>query len=119
MTSNPIASAAKESRDRFLALVSELRPELHRYCARMTGSIIDGEDIVQDTLARAYFALPEDALARDEAVRASVSRFLELPPLQRSCAILKDFLEHSADEIASLLALSVPAVRAALHRGRA
>ena len=59
MTSNPIASAAKESLDSFLALVSELRPELHRYCARMTGSIIDGEDIVQDTLARAYFALPE------------------------------------------------------------
>src|SRR5580700_5894273 len=42
MTSNPIASAATEYRDRFLVLVSELRPELHRYCARMTGSIIDG-----------------------------------------------------------------------------
>src|SRR5262249_49131030 len=41
------------------ALVANVRPELHRYCARMTGSIADGEDVVQDTLARAYYALPE------------------------------------------------------------
>src|ERR1019366_2840302 len=27
------------------------------YCARMTGSIADGEDVVQDTLAKAFFAL--------------------------------------------------------------
>ncbi len=48
-----------EGRRRFLELVADLRPELHRYCARMTGSIADGEDIVQDTLARAYYLLPE------------------------------------------------------------
>src|SRR5215813_491831 len=47
------------TRERFLALVAEVRPELHRYCARMTGSIADGEDVVQDTLARAYYALAE------------------------------------------------------------
>jgi DNA-directed RNA polymerase specialized sigma24 family protein len=41
------------ARTRFLELVAELRPELHRYCARLTGSIIDGEDVVQDTLAKA------------------------------------------------------------------
>ncbi|MFT3699405.1 MAG: sigma-70 family RNA polymerase sigma factor [Kofleriaceae bacterium] len=35
------------------ALMTELRPALHRYAARMTGSIIDGEDIVQDTFAKA------------------------------------------------------------------
>ena len=35
------------------ALLAEVRPELHRYCARMTGSVIDGEDVVQDVLARA------------------------------------------------------------------
>lgn len=49
----------QEGRRRFLALVAEIRPELHRYCARMTGSVTDGEDLVQDTLARAYFALAE------------------------------------------------------------
>jgi RNA polymerase sigma factor (sigma-70 family) len=46
-----------EARDRFMELVDELRPELHRYCARMTGSVFDGEDVVQDTLAKAYYAL--------------------------------------------------------------
>ena len=45
------------AREQFLALVAEIRPELHRYCARLTGSVIQGEDIVQDTLARAFYAL--------------------------------------------------------------
>ena len=49
----------EEARGRFLALVSEIRPDLHRYCARMTGSVTQGEDVVQDTLARAYFELAE------------------------------------------------------------
>jgi RNA polymerase sigma-70 factor, ECF subfamily len=40
----------------FLETVSHLRPSLHRYCARMTGSVTDGEDIVQETLVE---ALPE------------------------------------------------------------
>ena len=34
-----------------LALADELRPELHRYCARLMGSVIEGEDVVQDTAA--------------------------------------------------------------------
>jgi hypothetical protein len=38
---------------------------------------------------------PDNALARDEAVRAAVSRFLELAPAQRSCLILKDVLDYS------------------------
>jgi RNA polymerase sigma-70 factor (ECF subfamily) len=41
----------------FLETVSQLRPRLHRYCARMTGSITDGEDVVQDALFRAYRSL--------------------------------------------------------------
>jgi DNA-directed RNA polymerase specialized sigma24 family protein len=41
----------------FLALVGDLRPELHRYCARLTGSVMDGEDVVQDSLASAFVAL--------------------------------------------------------------
>ena len=49
--------AMMEARDQFMELVDEIRPELHRYCARMTGSIFDGEDIVQETLAKAYYAL--------------------------------------------------------------
>jgi len=56
-----------DGRRRFLALVADIRPELLRYCARMTGSVADGEDVVQDTLARASFEL---------------SQMAELPPLR-------------------------------------
>ncbi len=45
------------ARDEFLSLVEGLRPELHRYCARLTGSVIEGEDIVQETLAKAFFTM--------------------------------------------------------------
>jgi len=156
-----------DGRRRFLALVAEIRPELLRYCARMTGSVADGEDVVQDTLARACYELsqmtelpplrpwlftiahhraidrwrreshraaepldaandvaadaalePEHAAARRQAVQAALSTFLALAPAQRACVILKDVLDHSLDEIAGELALSVPAVKAALHRGR-
>jgi RNA polymerase sigma-70 factor (ECF subfamily) len=50
-----------------ITLVASVRPELHRYCARLTGSVIEGEDIVQDTLARAFYAM---------------SQTLEVPPLR-------------------------------------
>lgn len=162
-----ILSQLEESRRQFLALVNDVRPDLHRYCARMTGSIADGEDVVQDTLARAYYELPElkelpamrswlfriahnraldylrryerrmeeplevaadiaaadlaepdIALSRQEAVHGAISQFLELVPAQRSCVILKDVLDYSLDEIATMLELSVAAVKAALHRGR-
>jgi RNA polymerase sigma factor (sigma-70 family) len=164
----PIVEELQEARCRFLALVAEIRPDLHRYCARMTGSVVDGEDVVQDTLARAYFELsglkelpalrswlfriahnraldvvgryerrmarpldaleddvdepeadPADILARQQTVDLAVSRFLLLAPQQRSCVILKDVLDHSLEEIATLLDLSVPATKSALHRGRA
>src|SRR5258708_5291056 len=54
-----LLSSLQDARRRFLDLIDEVRPELHRYCARMTGSIADGEDVVQDTLARAYYELSE------------------------------------------------------------
>lgn len=157
----------ERGRRQFLALVEHVRPELHRYCTRMTGSVADGEDVVQETLARACYELsqmralpalrpwlfriahnraidhwrhetyrvgepleaaadvagdavhePDNVLARDQAVRAAISCFLELAPAQRGCVILKDVLDHSIDEIAEELNLSVPAVKAALHRGR-
>lgn len=168
LANDEILSGLHESRTRFLALVAEVRPELHRYCARMAGSVADGEDVVQDALARAYYDLadlkelpplrpwlfkiahnraidflrgrqwrtnepldaavdiaadmalePDNALAREDAVRTAVCRFLELAPAQRSCVILKDVLEYSLEEIAALLELTVPAIKAALHRGRA
>jgi RNA polymerase sigma-70 factor (ECF subfamily) len=41
--------------------LTELRPKLHRYCARMTGSVFDGEDVVQEALLKAVEALPQTA----------------------------------------------------------
>src|SRR5258707_7115379 len=38
----------------FLETIAQLRPSLHRYCARMTGSVMDGEDLVQESLFQAY-----------------------------------------------------------------
>ena len=38
----------------FLETIHHLRPRLHRYCARMTGSVLDGEDVVQEALFDAY-----------------------------------------------------------------
>jgi RNA polymerase sigma factor (sigma-70 family) len=167
VASDDIIGVLEQGRRRFLALVDHIRPDLHRYCTRMTGSLADGEDIVQETLARAYYELPQltampplrpwlfriahnraidhwrreslrsnesieaalevadesalepdNVLARNQAVQAAISCFLELAPAQRGCVILKDVLGHSIDEIADELNLSVPAVKAALHRGR-
>jgi RNA polymerase sigma-70 factor (ECF subfamily) len=157
-----------ERRAGLLAQAGELRPELHRYCARLMGSVIDGEDVVQDTLVRAFVALqdleetpplrpwlfriahnraldllrsravrmaepidaasdvadsaspdPVEKLMREEAVKTAVSRFVELPILQRSVVILKDVLDESLIEIAALLDLTVDAVKGHLARGRA
>jgi RNA polymerase sigma-70 factor, ECF subfamily len=54
-TEHLIPSGPYEARYRaFLETITQLRPSLHRYCARMTGSIMDGEDVVQEALFEAY-----------------------------------------------------------------
>ena len=155
--------AMMEARDQFMELVGEIRPELHRYCARMTGSIFDGEDVVQETLAKAYFALgqmvqppnlrpwlfriahntamdfikryerqhvepvadlpdraePEESGVDPALVEAALTVFAELPPAQRSAAILKDVLGQSLEETAQTMGTTVGAVKAALSRARA
>src|SRR5216684_7404580 len=45
----PDASAAAD----LDGLLIRMRPKLHRYCARMVGSVIDGEDVLQDALIKA------------------------------------------------------------------
>ena len=162
------SSPSTERQAQLRALADKLRPELHRYCARLMGSVIDGEDVVQDTFARAFVALdeldettplrawlfriahnraldllrsrairaaepieaahevadpespdPVEVLMRREAVETAVSRFTELPTVQRSVVILKDVLDQSLEEIAGMLDLTVNAVKAHLARGRA
>src|SRR5260370_34903351 len=55
----PEAPAAAADID---GLLARTRPKLHRYCARMTGSVIDGEDVLQDALLKAVEASPQTLL---------------------------------------------------------
>src|SRR5258708_8802916 len=52
MTVVPKASAAVD----IAHLLVAMRPKLHRYCSRMVGSVIDGEDVLQDALIKAVEA---------------------------------------------------------------
>jgi RNA polymerase sigma-70 factor (ECF subfamily) len=59
------ASADPGALDRLLV---RLRPRLHRYCARMVGSVIDAEDIVQEASIKAIEAFKgPTAIANPEA----------------------------------------------------
>src|SRR5580658_775319 len=152
-----------DARDQFGQLVGQVRPKLHRYCARMTGSAVDGEDIVQDAVIKALAALPTvgvidnpegwlfriahntaldflrrrargpmmqhdealDMLAAPdspdqdhEAATMILRTFMRLPALQRSAVILKDVLDHSLEEVASITGASEAAAKSALQRGR-
>ena len=155
---------AATPREAFERLLGELRPKLHRHCARMTGSAIDGEDVVQEALVKALegfaatasISYPEgwvfriahnaaldflrrrtrqDAARSDEdpemivdpvavaedrqIAAASLRTFMRLPVAQRGSVILMDVLGYSLQEIGGVMASSIPAVKAALHRGRA
>jgi RNA polymerase sigma-70 factor (ECF subfamily) len=160
MASVPDASAAATNIDRLLI---EMRPKLHRYCARMVGSVIDGEDVVQDALIKAVesfpasrpignpegwlfriahntaldflrrrnrqealrsgedvdmIADPTDTIQRREIANASLRTLMRLPVAQRSSVILMDVLDCSLREVCEVMDTSLPAVKAALHRGR-
>ena len=41
----------------FIESIADLRPRMHRYCARMTGSALDGEDVMQEAIFDAYLKL--------------------------------------------------------------
>jgi RNA polymerase sigma-70 factor (ECF subfamily) len=154
---------AADTRAQFDRILAELRPRLHRFCARMTGSVIDGEDIVQEAMLKALESLSEteaidnpeawvfriahnaaldflrrrarqQSLQADEstnmivdpatliedrqAVTISLRTFMHLPVAQRGAVILKDVLGYSLEEIGRVMQTTLPAVKAALHRGR-
>jgi RNA polymerase sigma-70 factor (ECF subfamily) len=161
MKALPQGSAAASSID---ALLVAMRPKLHRYCARMVGSVIDGEDVLQDALIKAVesfpsagplgnpegwlfriahntaldflrrrsrqqalrsgeevdmIADPADPVASRQVARASLRTFMRLPVAQRSSVILMDVLGCSLQELREVMDFSLPAVKAALQRGRA
>jgi RNA polymerase sigma-70 factor (ECF subfamily) len=51
MTPPPLSSTV--TRAEFEELIQDIRPELHRYVARMIGSAIEAEDVVQEALVKA------------------------------------------------------------------
>ncbi|MGN6581940.1 MAG: sigma-70 family RNA polymerase sigma factor [Bordetella sp.] len=51
--------------DEFEESLKALRPRLHRYCARMTGSSVDGEDALQDALVKALQAREQGAVVEN------------------------------------------------------
>lgn len=152
----------QEERLLFERTLEDLRPKLHRYCARMAGSAVDGEDILQEALIKAVEAYgrtpvdnPESWLfriahnaamdflrrrRRQEAVHsdedlettidesasaiarhaatAALRTFMQLPVAQRGVTILMDVLGYSLREVGDITGLTIPAVKAALHRGR-
>src|SRR6185369_1368047 len=55
----PYIAGTADTRAALDRLLAELRPKLHRYCARMTGSVIAGEDVVQEALMKAIEAFPQ------------------------------------------------------------
>jgi RNA polymerase sigma-70 factor (ECF subfamily) len=144
-------------------LLVAMRPRLHRYCARMVGSVIDGEDVLQDALIKAVescasaspianpegwlfrgapntpldilrrrnrqealrsgeevdmIADPADTVTSHQIANASLRTFMRLPVAQRSSVILMDVLGCSLQEVGEVMDFSLPAVKAALHRGR-
>ncbi len=56
----------------FLRTAAPIRSRLHRYCARMVGSAMDGEDIVQEALLEAFSKL--DQLTERGALQSWVFR---------------------------------------------
>jgi RNA polymerase sigma-70 factor (ECF subfamily) len=82
----------------FLRVVAELRPRLHRYCTRMTGSALDGEDVVQEALFQAYRHLDEYDDTRPMApwlMRIAHNRCLDL--LRRRAVRLQGEGAYSVD----------------------
>ncbi|HLN62934.1 MAG TPA: RNA polymerase sigma factor, partial [Symbiobacteriaceae bacterium] len=53
-TLEELESPLRQLRQRFEDLTEPCRPDLWRYCLRLTGSPWDAEDLVQETLARAF-----------------------------------------------------------------
>jgi RNA polymerase sigma-70 factor, ECF subfamily len=59
------SSSGRSTADDIDRLLVVMRQRLHRYCARMVGSVIDGEDVLQDALIKAVEAFPAAGAVRN------------------------------------------------------
>ena len=69
----PLQDELQPAWNRYVDFVAPDRPDLHRYCVRLTGNVWDGEDLVQDTLVR-VFAMLGKRWATIEQPRAYLAR---------------------------------------------
>jgi RNA polymerase sigma-70 factor (ECF subfamily) len=88
----------------FDLLLRTTRSRLHRYCARMVGSVIDGEDVLQDALVKAVEAFAAAGpLQHPEAWLFRIAHNTALDFLRRrnrQSAVFKDAeLDMIADDI--------------------
>ena len=118
----------EDSRERFLADVAHLRPRLHRYCSKMVGSALDGEDLVQDTLVHAFFRLPtlKDAAALEpwlfriahnrtiDFLRRRGDTTLELDPEREPASDTAETTRRVAEAMATVVTALPPKERASL-----
>ncbi|MGZ6023075.1 MAG: sigma-70 family RNA polymerase sigma factor, partial [Rhizomicrobium sp.] len=87
-------------------LLGELRPKLHRYCARMTGSVIDGEDVVQETMLKAIEAAPAAGpIINPEGWLFRIAHHAALDFLRRRA---REETRHSNEELDMIAAASNP-----------
>lgn len=49
----PLLASLRRAQQEFLARLDPARPDLHRYCRRLTNDVWDAEDLLQETLAKA------------------------------------------------------------------
>ena len=97
----------------FLETISALRPALHRYCARMTGSVMDGEDVVQEALFEAYRKLEQYDQSRP------LKPWLFRIAHNRCIDLLRHRGVRDGAELASAAPEAVPPTEPAIGTGRA
>ena len=54
---NQIRDDARAAWHRYIDFLTPFRPELYKYCRRLTGDVWDAEDLVQDTMVRGFGVL--------------------------------------------------------------
>ena len=96
MTTPSHSSTFAQMPAEFEALIQDIRPELHRYCARMIGSVVDAEDLVQEALAKAYAALPTTSVANLRAWLFRIAHNKAIDYLRRASHQQLEYLDELA-----------------------
>ena len=82
----------------FLETITNLRPSLHRYCSRMTGSVLDGEDVVQEVFLALFRHLQPCIYGNN-----TVPVFAALHLRKQGCSIVSNLVRAATTLLAPLL----------------